>query len=292
MPRPRRVPTPAPRDADFREALRVWARIGLLSLRRARRADRAHAPHAGRRAQVDRRAAVSSTRSTSACCCRGPRPCSSPPTSAGGCTALKGGLAAGLLFVLPGALVVLTLSMLYAAFGKLPLVGGAVRRRQGGGAGHRGRGAAAHRQARAQGQRRLADRGRGLRRHLLPDGAVPADRARGGPGRLLARPAAPATPSAGAAAVAASTVADAAHGTAPGSPSGSLPLLAVAAAVRARPRADADRLVLLQARGGDVRRRLRGARLHGPGRGRALRLAQAPARCSTASASPRRRRGR
>jgi chromate transporter len=32
----------------------------------------------------------------------------------------KGGLAAGLLFVLPGALVVLALSMLYAAFGNLP----------------------------------------------------------------------------------------------------------------------------------------------------------------------------
>jgi chromate transporter len=35
---------------------------------------------------------------------------------------LKGGLTAGLLFVLPGAFVVLALSMLYAAFGKLPLV--------------------------------------------------------------------------------------------------------------------------------------------------------------------------
>jgi chromate transporter len=34
----------------------------------------------------------------------------------------RGGLAAGLLFVLPGALVVLALSMLYAGFGKLPLV--------------------------------------------------------------------------------------------------------------------------------------------------------------------------
>ena len=34
---------------------------------------------------------------------------------------LKGGLAAGLLFVLPGALVVLTLSMLYAGLGKLPV---------------------------------------------------------------------------------------------------------------------------------------------------------------------------
>ena len=34
----------------------------------------------------------------------------------------RGGLAAGLLFVLPGALVVLALTMLYAGFGKLPLV--------------------------------------------------------------------------------------------------------------------------------------------------------------------------
>jgi chromate transporter len=34
---------------------------------------------------------------------------------------LKGGLAAGLLFVVPGALVVLALSMAYAAFGKLPI---------------------------------------------------------------------------------------------------------------------------------------------------------------------------
>ena len=35
---------------------------------------------------------------------------------------VAGGLAAGLLFVIPGALVVLALSMLYAAFGKVPLV--------------------------------------------------------------------------------------------------------------------------------------------------------------------------
>jgi chromate transporter len=34
---------------------------------------------------------------------------------------VKGGLAAGLLFVLPGALMMLVLSMLYAAFGRLPL---------------------------------------------------------------------------------------------------------------------------------------------------------------------------
>lgn len=35
---------------------------------------------------------------------------------------LKGGLTAGLLFVIPGALVVLALSMIYAAFGNVPLV--------------------------------------------------------------------------------------------------------------------------------------------------------------------------
>ena len=35
---------------------------------------------------------------------------------------LKGGLAAGLLFVLPGAFVVLALSMIYAAFGNVPLI--------------------------------------------------------------------------------------------------------------------------------------------------------------------------
>lgn len=35
---------------------------------------------------------------------------------------VKGGLAAGLLFVLPGALVVLVLSMIYAAFGKVPAI--------------------------------------------------------------------------------------------------------------------------------------------------------------------------
>ena len=34
----------------------------------------------------------------------------------------RGGLAAGLLFVLPGAIVVLTLSILYGAFGNLPWI--------------------------------------------------------------------------------------------------------------------------------------------------------------------------
>ena len=42
--------------------------------------------------------------------------------SAGGSTARLGGLAAGLLFVLPGAFVVLALSIAYALYGQVPLV--------------------------------------------------------------------------------------------------------------------------------------------------------------------------
>ena len=35
---------------------------------------------------------------------------------------VRGGLAAGLLFVLPGAFIVLALTMLYASFGNLPII--------------------------------------------------------------------------------------------------------------------------------------------------------------------------
>ena len=61
----------------------------------------------------------------------------------------RGGLAAGILFVLPGALVMLGVSLLYALGQRHP--GGRRRalRHQGGGAGDRGRGAAAHRPPRA-----------------------------------------------------------------------------------------------------------------------------------------------
>ena len=80
---------------------------------------------------------------------------------------LKGGLAAGLLFVLPGALVVLALSMLYAALGKLPVAEALLIGREGRSAGHRRRGAAAHRAARLEGERRPGAGGGSLRRHLL-----------------------------------------------------------------------------------------------------------------------------
>ena len=48
----------------------------------------------------------------------------------------RGGLTAGLLFVLPGAVVMFVLAMLYALFGNVPLIDKPVLGRQGGGAGH------------------------------------------------------------------------------------------------------------------------------------------------------------
>ena len=44
--------------------------------------------------------------------------------SAGSCTATRGGIVAGALFVLPGFLVLLALSAAYLAFGDLALVQG------------------------------------------------------------------------------------------------------------------------------------------------------------------------
>ena len=63
---------------------------------------------------------------------------------------VRGGLAAGILFVLPGALVMLGLSLLYALGRGVPRGRRRAVRHQGRGAGDRGRGADPHRQARAQ----------------------------------------------------------------------------------------------------------------------------------------------
>ena len=63
---------------------------------------------------------------------------------------VRGGLVAGGLFVVPGALVMLALSLLYALGQRLAVVDGAVPRDQGGGARDRRRGAAAHRPAGAE----------------------------------------------------------------------------------------------------------------------------------------------
>jgi len=104
----------------FAEALRVWARIGLVSF--GGPAGQIALMH---RVLVDEKRWIDEQRYLSALnfCMLLPGPEAMQLATYVGWRlhGLTGGLAAGLLFVVPGALVVLALSMLYAAFGKLPL---------------------------------------------------------------------------------------------------------------------------------------------------------------------------
>ncbi len=91
---------------------------------------------------------------------------------------VRGGLAAGILFVLPGALVMLGLSLLYALGRGIPLIDGALF-------GIKAAVLVIVVEALIRiGKRALktcaadGDRGRGLRRHLLSGAAVSADRDR------------------------------------------------------------------------------------------------------------------
>jgi chromate transporter len=109
--------TPVP----FQEALRTWARIGVLSF---------GGPTAQialmHRIVVDEKKWVDEPHYLNALsfCMLLPGPEAMQLATYVGWRlhGLAGGLAAGLLFVLPGALVVLALSMIYAAFGNVPLV--------------------------------------------------------------------------------------------------------------------------------------------------------------------------
>ena len=109
------------RHPTFREAVRVWTRIGLLSF--GGPAGQIALMH---RELVEERKWIDEGRYLNALnfCMLLPGPEAMQLATYVGWRlhGLKGGLAAGLLFVLPGACVVLALSMLYAAFGKLPLV--------------------------------------------------------------------------------------------------------------------------------------------------------------------------
>ncbi len=109
--------TPQP---TFNEALRVWLKIGLLSF--GGPAGQIALMH---RVLVDEKKWIDEPRYLSALnfCMLLPGPEAMQLATYVGWRlhGLKGGLTAGLLFVLPGALVVLALSMAYAAFGKLPL---------------------------------------------------------------------------------------------------------------------------------------------------------------------------
>lgn len=108
-------------SVSFAEALRVWARIGLLSF--GGPAGQIALMH---REIVDERQWLSEKEYLSALnfCMLLPGPEAMQLATYAGWKlhGTKGGLAAGLLFVLPGALVVLLLSLLYAAFGTLPWI--------------------------------------------------------------------------------------------------------------------------------------------------------------------------
>ena len=184
----------------------------------------------------------------------------------------KGGLAAGLLFVAPGAALVLALSIFYGAYGKTSLVAALFT----------GVKAAvlaivlealgppwAPGVARLH---RLARRRRCLRRHLLLQGAVSTRRHRRRSRRLFPRRCGNARGRRCPRSCPSAAVANAAH---PCRVAGGMDRAARCRRrpVRERPRAGSARVVLLQARGCHLRWRLRGAGLHGAGRGRALRLA-------------------
>ena len=105
----------------FREALHVWAKIGVLSF--GGPAGQIALMH---RILVDERKWIDEQRYLNALnfCMLLPGPEAMQLATYIGWRlhGTVGGLAAGLLFVLPGALVVLTLSVAYACFGRLPLV--------------------------------------------------------------------------------------------------------------------------------------------------------------------------
>ena len=105
----------------FREALAVWARIGLISF--GGPAGQIALMH---RVLVDERKWIDEPRYLNALnfCMLLPGPEAMQLATYVGWRlhGIKGGLAAGLLFVVPGALVVLALSMIYAAYGKVPAV--------------------------------------------------------------------------------------------------------------------------------------------------------------------------
>lgn len=105
----------------FTEALGVWAKIGVLSF--GGPAGQIALMH---RVLVDEKKWMSESRYLAALnfCMLLPGPEAMQLATYAGWSlhGWRGGLAAGTLFVLPGALVVLILSMIYAAFGQVPLV--------------------------------------------------------------------------------------------------------------------------------------------------------------------------
>ena len=108
-------------NASFREAVRVWARIGCLSF--GGPAGQIALMH---REIVDQRKWLTDKEYLSALnfCMLLPGPEAMQLATYVGWRmhGVRGGLAAGLLFVMPGAIVILMLSMLYASLGQIPEV--------------------------------------------------------------------------------------------------------------------------------------------------------------------------
>ena len=116
--------TAVERKPSFAEALRVWLRIGLTSF----------GGPAGQIAMMhkilvdDKKWLDEQTYLLALNFCTllpGPEAMQLATYSGWRLHGVKGGLAAGLLFVLPGAFVILALAMLYAAYGSVPLISAA-----------------------------------------------------------------------------------------------------------------------------------------------------------------------
>ncbi|MDE2383841.1 MAG: chromate efflux transporter [Alphaproteobacteria bacterium] len=108
-------------DVSFREAFKVWARIGLLSFGGpAGQIALMHREIIDERHWLDEKEYLTALNF----CMLLPGPEAQQLAIYAGWRlhGIKGGLAAGLLFVIPGAFVVLGLSMLYGAFGQVPLI--------------------------------------------------------------------------------------------------------------------------------------------------------------------------
>ena len=112
---------PTPAFPSFRDAARVWARIGLLSF--GGPAAQIALMH---REVVEERHWISDARFLHALnfCMLLPGPEAQQLATYLGWLmhGVKGGLAAGLLFILPGVVVMLALSLVYATLGSVPLV--------------------------------------------------------------------------------------------------------------------------------------------------------------------------
>lgn len=111
------------RDAlpSFADALRVWARIGFTSFGGpAGQIALMHRILVDEKRWLDERTYLLALNFCTLL--PGPEAMQLATYSGWRLHGVKGGLAAGLLFVLPGAVVILALSMLYAAYGALPIV--------------------------------------------------------------------------------------------------------------------------------------------------------------------------